>query len=486
MFEQTFKNIDDILWKDAGCSTELDYAEQSSWILFLKWLDDYEKEKETKASLENKQFKPVLDKEYQWSSWAIIKTKDGKVDFNKILTGPDLKKFVDDKLFPYLSSFRNKAENFDTLEYKIGEIFSELKNKLQDGYTLRDVINEVDNLEFKSSEQKHELSALYEEKIKNMGNAGRNGGEYYTPRPLIKSIIKVIDPKVGETVYDGAVGSAGFLVEAFEHMSKSKSLTTSELKTLQTKTFYGAEKKTLAYIIGIMNMILHGIESPNIIHQNTLETNIQEIQNKDRVDIILANPPFGGKEKTNIQENFPIKTGETAYLFLQHFIKKLKVGGRCGVVIKNTFLSNTDNASIAVRKQLLEECNLFSVMDLPSGVFTGAGVKTVVLFFEKGKETKNIWFYQLKLERNLGKTNPLSEKDLQEFISLQSKFSETKYSWKLQIKDIDKSNYNLSVKNPNIIDTQDILKPEQILNSIEQLNLEESKIIKNLKEILKK
>jgi len=486
MFEQTFKNIDDILWKDAGCSTELDYAEQSSWILFLKWLDDYEKDKETKAKLDNKKFKPTLDKEFQWSTWAIVKDKEGKVDFNKSLTGPDLKKFVNDKLFTYLSSFRNKAESFDTLEYKIGEIFSELQNKLQDGYTLRDVINEVDNLQFRSNEQKHELSALYEEKIKNMGNAGRNGGEYYTPRPLIKSIIKVIDPKVGETVYDGAVGSAGFLVEAFEHMSESKSLTTTELKKLQTKTFYGAEKKTLAYIIGIMNMILHGIESPNIIHQNTLETNIQEIQNKDRVDVILANPPFGGKEKANIQENFPIKTGETAYLFLQHFIKKLKVGGRCGVVIKNTFLSNTDNASIALRKQLLEECNLFSVLDLPGGVFTGAGVKTVVLFFEKGKETKNIWFYNLKLERNLGKTNPLSEKDLEEFISLQSGFLEKKYSWNVNIKDIDKSNYDLSIKNPNIIETPDILKPEQILNTIEQLNHEENKIIKNIKEILKK
>ena len=233
MFQQTFKNIDDILWKDAGCSTELDYAEQSSWILFLKWLDDYEKDKETKAKLENKKFKPTLDKEFQWSTWAIVKDKEGKVDFNKSLTGPDLKKFVNDKLFTYLSSFRNKAESFDTLEYKIGEIFSELQNKLQDGYTLRDVINEVDNLQFRSNEQKHELSALYEEKIKNMGNAGRNGGEYYTPRPLIKSIIKVIDPKVGETVYDGAVGSAGFLVEAFEHMSQSKTLTTTELKNLQ-------------------------------------------------------------------------------------------------------------------------------------------------------------------------------------------------------------------------------------------------------------
>lgn len=484
MFEQTFKNIDDILWKDAGCSTELDYAEQSSWILFLKWLDDYEKEKEIKASLENKKFKPVLDKEYQWSSWAIIKTKDEKVDYNKILTGPDLKKFVDDKLFPYLSSFRNKAENFDTLEYKIGEIFSELKNKLQDGYTLRDVVNEVDNLEFKSSEQKHELSALYEEKIKNMGNAGRNGGEYYTPRPLIKSIIKVIDPKVGETVYDGAVGSAGFLVEAFEHMSKSKSLTSSELKKLQTKSLYGAEKKTLAYIIGIMNMILHGIESPNIIHQNTLETNIQEIQNKDRVDVILANPPFGGKEKVSIQENFPIKTGETAYLFLQHFIKKLKAGGRCGVVIKNTFLSNTDNASIALRKQLLEECNLFTILELPAGAFLGTGVKTVVLFFQKGKSTKNIWYYQLNTGRSMGKTNSLNEFDLEEFIKLSKSQKLSKNSWTFDSKKIDTKTFILSSNNPNRIEEEDERKPEDIISNIEQIDIETAKNLKKIKELL--
>ena len=484
MFEQTFKNIDDVLWKDAGCSTELDYAEQSSWILFLKWLDDYEKEKETKASLENTKFKPVLDKEYQWSSWAIVKTKDGKVDFNKILTGPDLKKFVDDKLFPYLSSFRSKVENFDTLEYKIGEIFSELKNKLQDGYTLRDVINEVDNLEFKSSEQKHELSALYEEKIKNMGNAGRNGGEYYTPRPLIKSIIKVIDPKVGESVYDGAVGSAGFLVEAFQYMSKSKSLTTSELKTLQTKSFYGIEKKSLAYIIGIMNMILHGIESPNIIHQNTLDINIQEIQNKDRVDVILANPPFGGKEKNNIQENFPIKTGETAYLFLQHFIKKLKVGGRCGVVIKNTFLSNTDNASKALRKQLLEECNLFAILDLPNGAFLGTGVKTVVLFFEKGKSTKKTWYYQLNVGRNIGKTNSLNEKDLEDFIKLSKTQKLSDNSWSIDIEKINTQTLDLSVQNPNIIEDTDNRTPEEIIFEIENLDKSSSKILKKIKELL--
>ena len=484
MFEQVFKNIDDTLWKDAGCSTELDYAEQSSWILFLKWLDDYEKEKETISVLENKTFIAILEKDYRWSSWAMNKKDNGDIDFNNIKTGPDLKSFVDNELFPYLSSFRNKAESINSLEYKIGEIFSELKNKLQDGYTLRDVINEVDNLEFKSSEQKHELSALYEEKIKNMGNAGRNGGEYYTPRPLIKSIIKVVDPKVGDTIYDGAVGSAGFLVEAFEHISKSKSLTSSELIKLQTKSFYGAEKKTLAYIIGIMNMILHGIESPNIVHQNTLETNIQEIQNKDRVDVILANPPFGGKEKINIQENFPIKTGETAYLFLQHFIKKLKAGGKCGVVIKNTFLSNADNASIALRKQLLEECNLHTVLDLPGGAFLGTGVKTVVLFFEKGKPTEKVWYYQLNVGRNMGKTNPLNEKDLSEFVEMSKTQELSENSWLVNVADINTNTWDLNVKNPNRAEEVDNRTPAEIMTEIEELDAQAAQALKAIKELL--
>jgi len=486
MFEQTFKNINDILRKDAGCSTELDYAEQSSWILFLKWLDDYDKDKQTKTKLENKKFKPILDKDFQWSSWAVVKTKDGKVDFNKSPTGPDLKKFVDDKLFPYLSSFRNKAESSDVLEYKIGEIFSELKNKLQDGYTLKDMINEVDNLKFRTNEQKHELSALYEDKIKNMGNSGRNGGEYYTPRPLIKSIVKVIDPKIGETIYDGAVGSAGFLVEAFEHMRQSKSLTTTELKKLQTKTLYGVEKKSLAYIIGIMNMILHGIESPNIIHKNTLEENIQEIQNKDRVDVILANPPFGSQsEQKQIQENFPIVAGETAYMFLQHFIKKLKVGGRCGVVIKNTFLSNTDNASVALRKQLLEDCNLFAILDLPGGAFLGTGVKTVVLFFEKGKPTKKLWYYQLNVERSMGKTSALNENDLEDFIKLAKTKKLSDNSWSIDVEKINKDTWDLGVQNPNIVEEIDERTPEEIISEIEELDNKSSETIKKIKELMK-
>ena len=485
MFEQTFKNIDNAFREDDGCSTELDYAEQSSWILFLKWLDDYEKDKETKAKLENKQFKPTLKKEFQWSTWAVVKDKAGKVDFNKTLTGPDLKSFIDDKLFPYLKSFRNNTEDTNTLEYKVGEIFHEIKNKLSDGYSIREVVNAVDNLEFKSSEQKHELSALYEEKIKNMGNSGRNGGEYYTPRALIKSIIQVINPKIGETIYDGAVGSAGFLIEAYEYMSNSKSLTTSELKTLQNKTFYGIEKISLAYVIGLMNMILHGIESPNIIRKNTLEDNIQEIQNKDRVDVILANPPFGGKtEKKHIQENFPIRTSETSYLFLQHFIKKLKAGGRSAVVIKNTFLSNTDNSSIALRKQLIEECNLFAILDLPGGAFLGTGVKTVVLFFEKGKPTQKLWYYQLNVERNIGKTNPLNEKDLENFIKLSKKQSSSDNSWTIDIDKVDNKTFDLGVQNPNIVEVIDSRGSEEILSEIEKLDKQNSEIFKKIKGLI--
>ena len=403
MFEQIFKNIDDTLWKDAGCSSELDYVEQTSWVLFLKYLNDLEEDKKASAKLSGKTYTDIIDKKFRWDVWAAPKAKDGKIDINNALSGDDLRDFVDQKLFPYLRKFKTTATGPDTIEYKIGEIFSELKNKIQSGYTLREVINQVDELRFRSHKEKHEMSYLYEDKIKNMGNAGRNGGEYYTPRPLIKTIVKVVAPQVGETIYDGAVGSAGFLVEAFEYLRESKKLTTKDIETLQKKTFYGKEKKSLAYIIGIMNMILHGIEAPNIVHTNTLSENIMDIEEKDRFDIIMANPPFGGKERKEVQQNFPIKTSETAFLFLQHFIKMLKAGGRAGVVIKNTFLSNTDNASTSIRKLLLESCNLHTVLDLPGGTFTGAGVKTVVLFFEKGSPTKKVWYYQLNLDRNLGK-----------------------------------------------------------------------------------
>jgi len=484
MFEQTFKNIDDILHKDAGCGSELDYVEQTSWVLFLKYLDDLEKDKATAAELTGKAYTNIIGKEYQWSKWAAPKDKEGKLDHHKALTGDDLSDFVNIKLFPYLKKFKADAVSADTIEYKIGEIFSELKNRIQSGYNLREVINRIDELRFRTHAEKHEMSHLYEDKIKNMGNAGRNGGEYYTPRPLIKTIVKVVAPEIGNKIYDGAVGSAGFLVEAFDYLRGSKNLTTKDVETLQKKTFYGKEKKSLAYIIGTMNMILHGVEAPNIVHTNTLAENLADIQEKDRYDIVLANPPFGGKERAEVQQNFPIKTGETASLFLQHFIKIMKAGGKAGVVIKNTFLSNTDNASIKLRQTLLENCNLHTVLDLPGGTFTGAGVKTVVLFFEKGAATKKVWFYQLNLGRNLGKTNALNERDLEDFITLQKTKGESENSWSVNVKDIDQNTFDLSAKNPNKKEEVALRQPQAILEEMKALDEESADILNSILELI--
>ena len=313
-FEQAFRNIDDILRKEAGCSNELDYTEQTSWIIFLKYLDDLEATKQMAAELKGERYTPLLSAEYRWPVWACPKGADGKIDHHSALTGPDLVDFVDQKLFPYLKGFKQRATGPNTIEYKIGEIFGELTNRVKSGYNLREILEAVDALHFQTSEEKHELSELYEGKIQRMGNAGRNGGEYYTPRPLIRAIVQVVDPQIGETVYDGAAGSAGFLCEAFAHM-EAKAKSTSDHEVLQQRTFFAKEKKGLA-TSSDMNTILHGIEAPNIVHTNTLAENLQDIQPKDQHHVVLANPPFGGKERPEVQQNFPIKTGETAFLFL--------------------------------------------------------------------------------------------------------------------------------------------------------------------------
>jgi type I restriction enzyme M protein len=480
-YEQTLKAVDDILRTDAGCATPIDYIEQTSWILFLKYLSDLEKERIDEATLKGKEYKPLFSDEFSWDTWAVPKKADGSQDIVNALTGDDLLEFVNLKLIPYLKTFKTDAENSNTLEYKIGEVFSEIGNKLQSGYTLRDVLNSIDTLRFLSIEEKHEMSHLYEEKIKDMGNAGRSGGEYYTPRPLIQAIVEKVNPKIGDTVYDPAVGSAGFLVEAFKHMSKDK-LSVEDVETLQFKTFYGKEKKSLAYIIAIMNMILHGVDAPNILHINTLTENILDVQDSERHDVILANPPFGGKERKEVQQNFPIKTGETAYLFLQHFIKLLKAGGRAGVVIKNTFLSNVDNASVSLRKELLETCNLHTVLDLPGGAFPGAGVKTVVLFFEKGSSTNKIQYYQLNLDRNIGKGQPLNLDDLDEFINL-TKDIKSENTWTIDIKEINQDTLDLGVVNPNV-EEEKLQEPNEILEEIEKLEVETTNLLNKLRKLI--
>jgi len=297
MFEQTFKNIDDILHKDAGCGSELDYVEQTSWVLFLKYLEDLEKDKETAALLSGKTYQKIIEPKFQWSTWAAPKLADGKIDHNAMI-GDDLTDFVNIELFPYLKKFKVNAESANSIEYKIGEIFSELKNRIQSGYNLREVVNLIDQLRFRTHVEKHEMSHLYESKIKNMGNAGRNGGEYYTPRPLIKTIIKVVASKIGQTIYDGAVGSAGFLCEAFDYLKNSKKLSTKDIIILQKNTFYGKEKKSLAYIIGIMNMILQKTKAES---ENSWTVKIKNLD-QTTLDLSAKNP--------NTPEEAPLRQPE--------------------------------------------------------------------------------------------------------------------------------------------------------------------------------
>ena len=484
MFEQTFKNIDDVLYKDSGADSELDYIGQTSWVMFLRYLSALEESQRDAAELEGRDYDYLIADEYAWENWAMPRKENGDVDYNLALTGDDLIGFVNNDLFPYLAGFKQRATGPRTIEYKIGEIFSELKNKVQSGYNLREIIEYADALEFRMSDSQHELSHLYESKIKNMGNAGRNGGQYYTPRPLIRAMIEVVRPVIGETIYDGAAGSCGFLCEAYDYLRERMEDTTSNLETLQTKTLYGKEKKNLAYVIGVMNMILHGIEAPNVVHLNTLGQNLRDIREKDRHDVILANPPFGGKERKEVQQNFDIKTGETAFLFLQHFIRSLRAGGRAAIVIKNTFLSNTDNASVALRRDLLESCNLHTVLDMPGGSFPGTGVKTVVLFFDKGEPTKKIWYYALDPGRSLGKTNPLNDGDLAEFVELQKSKAESEKSWTLRVSEVDPDTVDLSVKNPNLPEAAPLRAPSVILAEMIGRDEEVRGILEGLKRMV--
>jgi type I restriction enzyme M protein len=482
VFEQVFRNIDDVLWKEAGCTTELDYVEQTSWLLFLKYLDDLEDRRALEADLTGRAYTPIIDAPHRWSRWAAPRDANGKLDHNRALTGPDLIDYVNRELFPYLQGFKGRSEP-RTIEYKIGEIFAELKNKFTSGYSLRDALELVDQLRFGTQAEKHELSELYEAKIRKMGNAGRNGGEYYTPRALIRAMIKVVKPTLNDRIYDGACGSGGFLCEAFEYLS-GQAKSTRDLEWLQTRAFTGKEKKSLAYVIGTMNMILHGIDAPNIVHANTLNENVRDIQEKDRFDVVLANPPFGGKERPEIQQNFTIKTGETAYLFLQHFIRSLRAGGTGAVVIKNTFLSNTDNASVTLRKELLESCNIHTVLDMPQGTFQGAGVKTVVLFFEKGEPTRSIWYYRLEPGRTLGKTNPLNDADMADFVARQARLADGPNSWSVAADSLDPATFDLTVRNPNAPQAEALRSPAEILDEIARLDAESAEVLMRIRELL--
>lgn len=470
--QQKIDRITDILRRDDGISGAMHYTEQTSWVLFLKFLDDYESEKEDEAVLSGKDYQPVLDDEHRWSSWACPKNADGKLDINRARTGDDLTDYVNNKLFPYLKGFADTAATGagadpKSFTYKIGGIFQYLDNKVASGHTLREVLDIIDTLNFQSGDEMFELSLVYEGLLQNMGDAGGYAGEFYTPRPVVRAMLKVIDPKAGQTIYDAAAGSCGFLVEAFDHLkAKKDELSTEQWNFIQRDTFYGFEKTSLAYVMGMMNMILHGIESPNLYRGNTLTQNIRDIQEKDRYDIILANPPFGGKEKSQIQQNFPIQANATELLFMQHFMKTLKSGGKAAIVVPEGVLFQTNSAFKQVKQELLENFDLHTILSLPAGVFLPySGVKTNVLFFERSGGTSDVWYYECEPEQKLTKNKPITDKHLEEFVELYSSRETTDRSWTISASKLAED-YDLSAKNPAKQKDADHLAPRDILKQI--------------------
>lgn len=470
--QQKIDRITDILRRDDGISGAMHYTEQTSWVLFLKFLDDYESEKEDEAVLSGKGYQPVLDGEHRWSSWACPKNADGKLDINRARTGDDLTDYVNNKLFPYLKGFADAAATGagadpKSFTCKIGGIFQYLDNKVASGHTLREVLDIIDTLNFQSGDEMFELSLVYEGLLQNMGDAGGYAGEFYTPRPVVRAMLKVIDPKAGQTIYDAAAGSCGFLVEAFDHLkAKKDELSTEQWNFIQRDTFYGFEKTSLAYVMGMMNMILHGIESPNLYRGNTLTQNIRDIQEKDRYDIILANPPFGGKEKPQIQQNFPIQANATELLFMQHFMKTLKSGGKAAIVVPEGVLFQTNSAFKQVKQELLENFDLHTILSLPAGVFLPySGVKTNVLFFERSGGTSDVWYYECEPEQKLTKNKPITDKHLEEFVKLYSSRDTTERSWTVSASNLAED-YDLSAKNPAKQKDAEHLAPSDILKQI--------------------
>lgn len=481
MLQQKINRITDILRRDDGISGAMHYTEQISWILFLKFLDSYEDEKAAEAFLEGKEYVYVIDEAHRWNEWACPKDENGKLDIKAARTTDDLTRFVNDDLFPYLKGFKG-APDIKTFQYKVGAIFEFLDNRIANGNTLREVLDIVDELNFQNKDELFELSDVYEKLLKGMGSDGGNSGEFYTPRPVIKAMVEILKPTIGQTIYDGATGTGGFLIQAYEYL-REKAKKTDDLIQLQEHTFYGNEKTPLAYTMCMMNMILHGIEKPNIAKQNTLTTDIRGTEEKDRFDIILANPPFGGKEKSQIQQNFPIKSNATELLFMQHFMKLMKLNGKAAIVVPEGVLFQTNKAFQAVKKELLENFNLHTIVSLPAGIFLPySGVKTNIVFFERKGGTSEIWYYEVNPPYKLTKNKPIQYEHLEEFVKLYSKRTTTENSWKVKVKDI--VDYDISAKNPAKNVEVVHLPPKEILANIKSNDKEIEKLMSEVEQIL--
>lgn len=452
----------------------IQYIEQLSWLIFLKLFDDLEREKK----ILNPNYQFLLEEKFQWRNWA-----------NK-LTGEELKKFVEQELIPYLANLTGTPQ-----KAKIGSIFKEIKNYMRSGYNLAEVIRIINEIDFSNPEDTQILSIAYEELLMYSvaQKEGGGAGEFYTPRPIVRFMVKIIDPKIGEKIFDPFCGSAGFLVEAFKYL-RAKAQTLKEEKILQTETFYGQELKSFPLIVGTLNAMLHGIESPNIIEANTFEEDVTSVPQERRFDIILTNPPFGGKAARSSLTTFAIKTSDTELAALYYCMKKLKTGGRCAIVQPEGVLFRTNRAYLQVKKELLENYNLHTIISLPPGVFAnvspkgGVGPKTNLLFFEKGRPTREIWYYEVNPPlgmKNFTKTRPIKDEHLEDAFQKWQNREISENSWIVKVEEIIERNYDLSAKNPNKIRTPTYKEPNQILEEIFEKEKEIEKLIKEIKENLK-
>jgi len=483
----------DIMRRDDGTSGILEYTEQLSWMIFLKVFEDVEKRFEDEARFAGREYQPIIEPQYRWSAWA---KKDDK-ELEKYFSEEELKEvkkreehilvvFINDKLFPYLRSLQGTSE-----KEKIAAIFKEIGgNRMKSPYNLKDVINLLDKIDFNNLEDSHALSQLYEELLLRLGKEGGIAGEIYTPRPIVRLMVKIVDPRIGETVFDPFCGSCGFLVESYKRMIESKELTVEEYEKLQKETFYAQEKKPLPYLIGVMNCILHGLLTPNIVRKNTLEDNIRNIPESKRHNVILTNPPFGGTESPQIQQNFPVQTQATELLALQYVMKSLKLNGRCGIVLPEGVLFRGD-AFAQVKKELLENFNLHTIISLPSGVFanvtsSGQGPKTNLLFFDRTGPTKEIWYYEHIPPggKKYTKANTITDEDLTDCYEKWKNRKVSENSWIVSIEEIRERDYDLTARNPNKKQETVYTEPEELVESILEKEKQILEILEEFRNIL--